>query len=185
MRSKKWASFFVFALILMNGSIVQAHEIIPTLSIAIGQFDQDIVDPNWSFVNVSDSGPLDQALDVRGEYRFGSCLYCSQDGAIQLKPFAGIEATSDGSFFGLGGVVLDVYLGPIVLTPSFGPGIYLHGRGKDLGYPLEFRSQLELGYEFVNAMRISAAYSHISNAGLGSSNPGANIVGLYMHFPIP
>ena len=75
MRSKKWASFFVFALVLMNGSIVQAHEIIPTLSIGISQFDQDIVDPNWGFVNVSDSGPLDLGI-----YQFSSAPQSSGRG---------------------------------------------------------------------------------------------------------
>jgi lipid A 3-O-deacylase len=32
------------------------------------------------------------------------------------------------------------------VTPVFVPGYYRKGNGKDLGYSLEFRSQIELGY---------------------------------------
>ena len=63
------------------------------------------------------------------------------------------------------------------------PGWYSNGGGKNLGYPLEFRTQLELGYAFENQSRVSLGYSHISNANLGETNHGTNMISLYYHIP--
>jgi lipid A 3-O-deacylase len=43
---------------------------------------------------------------------------------------------------------------------------------------------LELGYRFENQMRVSVAYSHISNANLSETNPGVDIISAYLHFPV-
>lgn len=55
---------------------------------------------------------------------------------------------------------------------SFVPGLYAHGNGFDLGYPIVFRSGMELGYRTQNGMQFSISYDHRSNAGLGHINPG-------------
>ena len=57
-------------------------------------------------------------------------------------------------------------------VPTFVPGVYRQADGRDLGYPLEFRSQLEVGHRLRAGPRIAVAFSHLSNAGLGSRNPG-------------
>ena len=59
-----------------------------------------------------------------------------------------------------------------MIVPSFAPGIYSQGNGKNLGYPLEFRTSFELGYQFDSGWRLTGQYYHISNATLGSINPG-------------
>lgn len=118
------------------------------------------------------------AADFRLEYRWDDPL------VWVVKPWVGTEATSDGSVLALGGVLLDMTLDDSwVLTPSFGVGLFGRGNGKDLGNTIEFRSQLELGYTLENQSRIGLAGGHISNAGLGDSNPGTEIVGLYYHMP--
>lgn len=123
----------------------------------------------------------DKAVDFRVEYRFGEGLLW------QIKPFLGVEGTSEGSFYGLGGLYYDWGFKPHwYLTPSFGAGVYAHGGGKDLDNLVEFRSQLELAYEFRNFHRVSAGLSHISNGGFGEiGNPGVEILGLYYHIPMP
>lgn len=119
------------------------------------------------------------AADFRLEYRRHERLF----GLI--KPWAGLEATSDGGFWGGGGLLLDLYFGRrVVLTGSFAPGLYLNGAGKDLGYPLEFRSQIEIAYRFDDRSRLALALSHLSNAGLGDTNPGTEVISLYYHLPI-
>jgi hypothetical protein len=60
----------------------------------------------------------------------------------------------------------------IYFTPSFAVGYYDQGKSKDLGYDLEFRSQLELSYQLESANRIAISINHISNASLGEQNPG-------------
>ena len=72
----------------------------------------------------------------------------------------------------------DVRIGRLTLTPSFAPGLYRPGRGIDLGYPLEFRSQFEAGYRIRGRSRIGVAFSHMSNAGLGATNPGVETLTL-------
>tara|TARA_B110000114_G_scaffold143529_1_gene152038 strand:- start:51 stop:572 length:522 start_codon:yes stop_codon:yes gene_type:complete len=59
-------------------------------------------------------------------------------------------------------------------TPSFAPGIYHEGDGKDLGHALEFKTELQLTYSISESMNLGMSYNHISNASLGSKNPGAN-----------
>lgn len=120
----------------------------------------------------------EEAADFRLEYRHDRKLWI-------FKPWAGIEATSDGAFYGLAGVLIDVHLGEhFVLTPSFGAGGYANGGGKDLGSAIEFRSQIEIAYRFADRSRLSLAFSHISNAGIGDDNPGTEILGAYYAIPI-
>ena len=103
---------------------------------------------------------------------------------MTIRPFIGLEGTSDLAIYGLGGILFDIALRPVMITPSFGVGLYGRGEGRDLGFPVEFRSQLELGYRFENQMRVSVAYSHISNANLSETNPGVDIISAYLHFPV-
>ena len=50
-------------------------------------------------------------------------------------------------------------------------GYYDRGKSLDLGYNLEFRSQIEFSYA-LGESRIGFNLNHISNAGLGDTNPG-------------
>lgn len=120
----------------------------------------------------------DRAVDFRLEYRHGRGLWF-------IKPWIGIEGTSDGALYGVGGLLADIDLGSrFVLIPSFGIGAYAEGDGKDLGNTVEFRSQIELAYRFDDRSRIGVAFSHISNAGLGDENPGTEILNVYYAYPL-
>ncbi|MGE5195791.1 MAG: acyloxyacyl hydrolase, partial [Anaerolineae bacterium] len=101
--------------------------------------------------------------------------------AYDLRPQAGIFTTNVGATYVYGGVGYDFFIGKrVVLTPSFSPGIYFKGKGKDLGFPVEFRSAIELAFRFKNEGRLGAEFYHISNAHLSRRNPGVNIlVGFY------
>lgn len=121
----------------------------------------------------------DKAADFRLEYRWNTPFFWV------VKPFAGMEFTSDGAAYGLGGLLLDIPVKPHwYFTPSFGAGLYHDGDGIDLGHTLQFRTQLEMAYEFESRDRLSLAFSHISNASLDGDNPGTEIVSLYYHMPL-
>ena len=62
----------------------------------------------------------------------------------------------------------------IKFTPSFAPGIYHEGDGKDLGHALEFKTEMQLSYTLSDSANLGMSYNHISNASLGDKNPGAN-----------
>lgn len=120
----------------------------------------------------------DEAADFRLEYRSDLALWL-------IKPWAGLEATSDGALYGVAGLLADLPLGEhVVLTPGLGAGAYRDGGGKDLGAVVEFRSQIELAWRFADASRLGLAFSHISNASLGDDNPGAEILTLYYAIPV-
>ncbi len=72
----------------------------------------------------------------------------------------------------------------IILTPGFSPGLYYEGKGRNLGFPLEFRSSLELAYELDNQGRIGAQIYHLSNAHLSHKNPGCNAFTLFIAIPL-
>lgn len=102
-----------------------------------------------------------------------------------LRPLIGAMATDKASLYVYGGIAGDIFLGEkFVLTPSFAPGFYFQGKGKDLHFPLEFRSSLELSYIFQNQGRFGAQFYHMSNASLGKKNPGAESLVFFYAIPL-
>ncbi|MDT7951972.1 MAG: acyloxyacyl hydrolase [Acetobacteraceae bacterium] len=124
------------------------------------------------------------AAEVRFEYRPAWSLVPFVEPLLQIKPWAGLEVTTRGSLWGGAGILLDVPVGPFVVIPSFGVGGYERGSGKNLGSALEFRSQIEVGYVFRDQSRVTAAFSHLSNAGITRRNPGTEAVVIQYMLPI-
>ena len=60
------------------------------------------------------------------------------------------------------------------MIPSFTPGIYEQGDGKDLGHIVEFKSEVQLSLDLPKDSQFGFSYNHLSNASLGDKNPGAN-----------
>ena len=65
-------------------------------------------------------------------------------------------------------------IGELTFTPSFAPGLYHKGDGKDLGHTLEFKSEVQLSFNLSQSSKLGLSYNHVSNASLGDKNPGAN-----------
>ena len=141
-----------------------------------------------------DGSETNQATDFRYERRFDKSLFeigPEIDNFFYLKPFVGIELTSDSSKYILGGIYLEDNLGSLFLgketnfifTPSFGAGYYDDGDGKKLGNNIEFRTTLEVSYQLENQNRIGLSFGHISNANLGDKNPGVEILSLSYQVP--
>jgi lipid A 3-O-deacylase len=102
-----------------------------------------------------------------------------------FQPMVGANVTTDGSAYAYAGISLDIFLGNrVILRPSFAPGLYYEGNGKDLGSVLEFRSALELGWRFDDRSRLGLEISHRSNAGIDDHNPGEESLMLFYHFPL-
>ena len=91
-----------------------------------------------------------------------------------LSPVTGLLITADNAGYIYTGVEAQYKLGSINFTPSFTPGFYHEGNGKDLGHILEFKSELEFSFDFSTNSQLGFSYNHISNASLGDKNPGAN-----------
>tara|TARA_Y100000590_G_C15462200_1_gene916903 strand:- start:403 stop:933 length:531 start_codon:yes stop_codon:yes gene_type:complete len=141
-----------------------------------------------------DGSASNEATDFRYERRFDNVLFDigpEEDNFFYLKPFAGLEVTTESAFYLLGGVYLEDNLGQLfvgkesnyIFTPSFGVGYYEKGDGKDLGHNLEFRTTLEISYEMKNKNRLGLSFGHISNANIGEKNPGVEIISLSYQIP--
>ena len=124
------------------------------------------------------------APEVRLEYRPAWSLIPAVEPLFQVRPWAGIEVSSRGALWGGGGILVDVPVGNFMFTPSFGVGGYEQGTGRPLGSAIEFRSQFEAGYVFQDQSRVSAAFSHLSNAGLNKHNPGTEALVIQYALPI-
>ena len=103
-----------------------------------------------------------------------------------IRPLAAFFMTTDTNFFVCGGLGYDIFIGRhFVITPSFAPGLYYHGHGKKLGFPLNFRSAIEVAFVLKDKARIGAQFNHISNAHMLYKNPGANTLYIFYAIPIP
>ena len=92
----------------------------------------------------------------------------------KLSPITGFMMTADSASYFYTGVQAEYKIGKLNLTPSFSPGIYSMGDGKDLGSPLEFKSELQLSVDLLPGTKLGYSHSHLSNANLGDKNPGAD-----------
>ena len=92
----------------------------------------------------------------------------------KFKPITGGFITGDSSVYLYTGVEGQYGLGPIKILPSFAPGYYEKGGGKDLGSVLEFKSEIKLGFNIFENSKLSYSYSHISNNNWGNTNPGTD-----------
>ena len=92
----------------------------------------------------------------------------------RLSPITGGFITEKNAFYLYSGVQAEYELGILKITPSFAPGYYHDGDGKDLGSPVEFKSEIQMTLDLSDTMQFGMSYNHISNASLGDKNPGAN-----------
>tara|TARA_B100000029_G_C17065760_1_gene774913 strand:- start:15 stop:527 length:513 start_codon:yes stop_codon:yes gene_type:complete len=92
----------------------------------------------------------------------------------RLSPITGGFLTENNAFYFYTGAQAEYELGSITITPSFAPGYYESGNGKDLGHALEFKSEIQMSLNLSDTTQFGMSYNHISNASLGDKNPGAN-----------
>lgn len=162
LRWKKSSLWLVLSLQALFSSVAFADEIIPLLYVGAGVFDVDKNHPRSEY---------------QLEYKVGVNYH-------NIRPIVGLMATDRGSTYVYGGFSYDIFIGPhFAITPSFAPGIYFRAKGKDLGFPLEFRSSFEISYIFKSKGRLGAQFYHLSNASLGHRNPGTECLLFFYAIP--
>ena len=135
---------------------------------------QDLSGNKWSFY----SGTFDFSDDGKRSGLFGvqhinENLY-RESFLGTLQPVTGVMMTADNAGYIYTGFQVPYKSGSMTFTPSFTPGLYSEGNGKDLGHVIEFKSEIQLTYELSSNSEFGFSYNHISNASLGDKNPGAN-----------
>ena len=119
------------------------------------------------------------------EYNFhpkwmGSPFHC-----LEFRPLIGVMATAKGSGFLYLGMNFDLlFQEHVLISPGLAGGYYWQGGGKNLGYPIEFRSGVEIAWQFCDLRRLGIHFYHLSNASLGKKNPGEESLILFYDIPI-
>jgi hypothetical protein len=140
--------------------------------------DHDLLTLSTGWFNFSE--PRERsATDLRVEYRFGRRVWLG-------RPWTAAGTTSAGALYGGAGVLLEIPLGRrLLFVPALGVNAYdAGGEGKDLGHAIEFRETAELGYRLADGSLLSVSFEHMSNAGIGERNPGANTLAVKYSIPV-
>ena len=91
-----------------------------------------------------------------------------------LSPVTGAQLMANNATYLYTGVQAQYELGKINFNPSFTPGLYGAGDGKDLGHVVEFKTELQLTVDMFENSEFGIKYNHLSNGSIGDKNPGAN-----------
>ena len=125
------------------------------------------------FTGMFDFSDTNQASGLVGLQHQNDKLY-RESFLGKISPITGGFVTANNAFFIYTGAQAEYDLGFLKITPSFAPGYYNSGGGKDLGYPLEFKTEVQATIDLSESTHLGMSYNHISNASLGTKNPGAN-----------
>ena len=83
-----------------------------------------------------------------------------------ISPITGGFITENSAVYIYTGFEWNIDMGALTFTPSFAPGLYHKGDGKDLGHVLEFKSEVQFSYAFSKNSEIGISYNlsliHIS-----------------------
>lgn len=83
------------------------------------------------------------------------------------------------------GIELEVPVGEsFSFTPSIGAGLQPSTDASQPGMAMEFRGGAELSYQFANDWKVGAAYFHVAEGGIGSGQPGNDVLSFSFTVPI-
>ena len=150
----------VFTICAFSSSFLIADESNNEIAFYTGQFDikDEVGDDETSLMGVEHRNP-----NLFRNTLFG-----------KLAPVSGAFLTGKGAAYFYTGIEAQYELGPVKFTPSFAPGYYEQGGGKNMGDVLEFKSEIKIGFDLFENTNIGFSYSHLSNNDMGTVNPGSD-----------
>ncbi len=129
--------------------------------------------------------PYKRTAEFEMECKFRVRALGSPFSFLEFLPLVGVMSNIQGAGYLYAGINFDLlFFEHLVITPGFAAGYFWNGSTKGLGYPLEFRSGVELGWQFEDLRRLGVHFYHLSNAGLGQRNPGEESLVLYCDIPL-
>ena len=132
--------------------------------------------PEWTFAaGVAGLRGSHHGAQTRVEYHFGHSILSQADLRFYL---AGGVASGEAYHVGGGLAYSHVWGSRFRLLAGSGPALYHRMHGFNLGDSLEFFSFLELDRSLGSGQWLGLRIAHVSNASLGTSNPGREMVGI-------
>lgn len=126
-----------------------------------------------------------RTFEFEMEYKFHLKWFKSPNKYLEFRPLFGLMTTAKGAFYGYLGINFDLlFFRHIHFAPGFAAGYFTPGKGKNLGYPIEFRSGVELAWQFSDWHRLGFHFYHLSNASIGKRNPGEESLVLFYDIPL-
>lgn len=124
---------------------------------------------------------------ILDEVSIANELYLRYDAGKTYGPFQpifGASFTDQGSVWAGAGTAWTSKWDQAYLQLHLMGGLYSQGGGADIGSLVEFRSGVEIGYEFDSGTRIGLSYDHRSNAEIDPVNPGLETLQLRVSIPL-
>ena len=160
-----WLGFFLL------GANARSEEIPHLFSVASGVYDF--------------TRPQHMSAEFDLELKFHAKGLKSPNRYLEFRPLLGAMGTLKGTIYVYLGINFDLlFADHFLIAPGFAAGYYSKGGGKDLGYPIEFRSGVEFAWQFSDWRRLGVHFYHLSNARLGKKNPGEESLVLFYDIPI-
>jgi hypothetical protein len=114
-----------------------------------------------------DEGAVELSLEMRlDDYTLASWSWGS------VLPAVGVQWTDADSFYGYGGFRLHMPVAGWRFAVHTAAGYYDHGRGVELGGPLQFRSGVDISRRLGRRIHLGVDLYHLSNARIYDWNPG-------------
>ena len=155
---KLLSKFFFIIFFGLFSSIVSSEEGSSKYNVYMGMFDFSDAGKKSTLIGVQH-----QNEDLNRDTFLGN-----------LSPITGFLVTADSAAYIYTGVQANYKIGKINFSPSFTPGLYNKGNGKDLGHIIEFKSELQISLDLFSNSQLGFSSNHLSNASLGNKNPGSN-----------
>lgn len=119
------------------------------------------------------------------EYKFHLKCLKSPNRFLEFRPLVGALITLKGTKYFYAGINFDLlFFDHLLFAPGFAAGYFIKGNGRNLGYPIEFRSGVELAWQFFDKSRLGVHFYHLSNASIGDRNPGEESLVLFYDIPL-
>jgi lipid A 3-O-deacylase len=144
----------------------------------------------WAFPESTQKGGLlgfsAGAVGIKDsvQFSFFSLAYTFNKRFWALAPHLGLIVTTQTALYAYAGLGLELCPAPRwMIIPRLSAGYYHDFGNQDLGNSLEFFSSLEMAYRLQDQSRLGLVLGHMSNARLGSENPGTEF--LFLTYTIP
>lgn len=158
-----------------------------SILILVGKIDS-AAPPDWISFSGGDYDLMREkhrTAEFAMEYKFHVRSWGSPFRCLDFLPLVGVMTNVQGGGYVYTGINFDfLFFERLVFAPGFAAGYYWQGHGKNLGYPLEFRSGIEVGWQFSDFTRLGVHFYHLSNASLGKKNPGEESFVFYYDIPL-